>query len=121
MAPSERDITTLQIVREKLCSSLHQHFSSWRIAYSVPASRKRQDFYILSPINQSIDERKRVREVYVVVPRAMRDQQLPFELFGILYRRRFLIAFFVFRQQPQVALRIDRIVVVPVRNRSSRE
>src|SRR5258706_12529131 len=87
----------------------------------MPAPGKRHHFDVLPVLNQLVDQRERVCEVYVVVACPMRDAQLALQTRGLIDRRRLAIAVFILWQQPQVSLRIGEIVEVPGVNRSARK
>src|ERR1700736_4263330 len=113
--------TASQIVQKELRYPVHQHFACGWIADAVPAPGKRHHLNVLAKLNQLINQRKRVSEVHVVVAGPMRNEQLSLQARSPLDWRGRSITLFILRQQPQVPLRVDRIVEVPIRDRPARE
>src|SRR5579871_5454347 len=93
-----------QVIQEKLRDSIHQHDSGRWVGHAVAASWKWHYFYILPLGNQRINNFKRVCKVYVVIARAVSNEQRPAQLRGIGYRRRSYIVLLIFRQQAHIPL-----------------
>ena len=59
--------------------------------------------------------------MHIVISGSVCDQQFATQLPGFFNRRRRLVTLCVLRQQSQIPLRVNRVVVAPVRDWSARE
>src|SRR5438067_1313518 len=59
----------LQIIEEELRHAMHQHPACCWVAHAMATAGKWQHLHVLSRIDQRVQQRKRIRKMYIVVVR----------------------------------------------------
>src|ERR1700733_5228696 len=113
-------LSLLRMFLEEICYRFEQ-LPADRAGYTVAFTGVDGHVEELPGLFQGLGDLHGVLEEHVIIFEIVNDEQVGFQVGGIIHGRAGAVAFGVFRWKTQVALGVDGVVIPPIRNRRARD